>query len=398
MAKTPRAGELKTANYGWTKPTVGASDDQWGGLINANLDGIDSTVHGIETSVTTSLGDYLPLTGGTLTGNLTLNQPLVLDIPTNNEIVGVANGDDVWAMKLGDPSNNFALNYWDSGGAYKLALTLDRTGTATFDGPIVLPADPVANLQAATKQYVDAVRMNDNRIINGNFAINQRTTVTNTALAAAAYGHDRWKAGAAGCTYTFTATAPDTTLTITAGTLTQIIEAGMIEGGAYTLSWTGTAQARVWQGTATGSYAASPLTTASLAVGTNTVVEFNAGTVTRVKLESGSVATPFNRQSLAKSLADCQRYFVGVGSGAYVQLAVQGYGVGAGYNTNIQWSAPVTMRAAPTISAAWGGGSNASAQAITALGDNRTIQSGITSVATGGYTATLSLAYLSAEL
>ena len=33
MAKVPtlRAGELTTANYGWTKPTVGASDDTLGG-------------------------------------------------------------------------------------------------------------------------------------------------------------------------------------------------------------------------------------------------------------------------------------------------------------------------------------------------------------------------------
>ena len=29
----------------------------------------------------------------------------------------------------------------------------------------------------------------------------------------------------------------------------------------------------------------------------------------RVKFEIGSVATPFNRQSLAKSMADCQRYW-----------------------------------------------------------------------------------------
>ena len=40
-------------------------------------------------------------------------------------------------------------------------------------------------------------------------------------------------------------------------------------------------------------------------VGTN-AAEFD---ITGVKLEIGSVATPFNRQSLAKSMADCQRYY-----------------------------------------------------------------------------------------
>ena len=54
MAKAkPRAGELTTANYRWTKPTVGASDDAWGGYINADLDGIDSVVYGIQTSIPT---------------------------------------------------------------------------------------------------------------------------------------------------------------------------------------------------------------------------------------------------------------------------------------------------------------------------------------------------------
>ena len=46
--------------------------------------------------------------------------------------------------------------------------------------------------------------------------------------------------------------------------------------------------------------------------GAVSVVATNGATfdVTGVKLEIGSVATPFNRQSLAKSMADCQRYYL----------------------------------------------------------------------------------------
>ena len=47
----PQAGELTTANYGFTKPNVGNSDDAWGGMFNADLDSIDSTLHSIQTSV-----------------------------------------------------------------------------------------------------------------------------------------------------------------------------------------------------------------------------------------------------------------------------------------------------------------------------------------------------------
>jgi hypothetical protein len=192
------------------------------------------------------------------------------------------------------------------------------TFTGTPNAPTPTPANDTSTKIATTAFVQNAVSgasaqivggINDNRIINGNFAVNQRAYVSGTALAAAAYGHDRWKAGASGCTCTFTATLPDTTVTITAGTLTQIIQAGMIEGGVYTLSWTGTAQARVYQGAPSGSYAASPIITAALPAGVNTIIEFNTGTVTRVKLETGSVATPYPRQSLAKSMADCQWYY-----------------------------------------------------------------------------------------
>ena len=255
--------DVPTANYGWIKPDIGASDDTWGGKLNTDLDGIDSTVKSVSI---------------------------------------VANA----AYPASNPSG------------YQTAAQV-TTAVTTY---------PVG----------------DNRVINGNFAINQRGYVSGTALAAAAYGHDRWKAGAGGCTYTFAASLPDTTATITAGTLTQVIEAGMIEGGVYTLSWTGTAQARVYQGTPTGSYAASPIVTASLTAGTNTIVEFNTGTLVRAKLEVGSVATPYNRQSLSKSQADCERYF------RWVPVNVAGWAGGAGNNLGVPvaWS---QMRAAPTISA-----------------------------------------------
>ena len=47
------------------------------------------------------------------------------------------------------------------------------------------------------------------------------------------------------------------------------------------------------------------------ATGAVNVIGTNGATfyLTGVKLEIGSVATPFNRQSLAKSMADCQRYY-----------------------------------------------------------------------------------------
>ena len=58
--------ETLTTNYGWTKPDVGGSTDNWGGEINTDLDGIDSVVHGIQTSVPLPSAS-LPAMDGTAT-------------------------------------------------------------------------------------------------------------------------------------------------------------------------------------------------------------------------------------------------------------------------------------------------------------------------------------------
>jgi hypothetical protein len=64
--------------------------------------------------------------------------------------------------------------------------------------------------------------------------------------------------------------------------------------------------------------------------------------VTGVKLEVGSIATPFNRQSLAKSMADCQRYY----QTGYFGL--QGNAAATSTTVGYEQTLAVVMRATPT--------------------------------------------------
>lgn len=142
-----------------------------------------------------------------------------------------------------------------------------------------------------------------NLLINSKFNINQRGVTGTVTLAAGAYGHDRWKAGSGGCTYTFSTTAGVTTLTITAGTLLQVIEGNNLLSGNHVLSWTGTATGRI----ATGGYAASPVT-GTVTGGTNTSIEFGTGTLSQPQFEAGANPSRFENRPISVELALCQRY------------------------------------------------------------------------------------------
>jgi hypothetical protein len=112
--------------------------------------------------------------------------------------------------------------------------------------------------------------------------------------------------------------------------------------------------------------------------------------LTGVKLEVGTVATPYNRDSLAKVLADCQRYYQVLNSP--IICAYNGAG-GASYGTLIY---PTTMRAVPTLAFGAIGYGNASGLVTNNIfADNVTLRILITAAGSGYAQAAV---FLAAEL
>lgn len=176
-----------------------------------------------------------------------------------------------------------------------------------------------------------------NLVINPAFRINQDVVAGTVTLTAGQFGHDQWKAGAGGCTYTFAQDGEVVRLTITAGTLKQTIDGKDLASGNHCLSWEGTAQGRI----NSGAYAGGPVIGAATAL-TNLDIEFGVGSVTRVKLEPGSIPSPFRLDSEASELAACQ-WFYEKGYASIWQ------GQTAGYRSGVYVSFNVGKRATPTM-------------------------------------------------
>jgi hypothetical protein len=215
-----------------------------------------------------------------------------------------------------------------------------------------------------------AMRAVRNIIINGDFRINQRVYASGAVLAAGAYGHDRWKAGASGGDYSFTQLKSSTQITIAANkTLIQVVEDVNVMGGNYVLSWTGTCQARVGLNSATpsGAYANSPILVAGQTAGTIMSVEFGngaaIGTLGTVQLETGTPPTPFDFTPFSFELSKCQRYYeksydYATVPGTATANGLVGCGVPAGSGVSNVGSAIIFQahkRASPTM-ALWSGG------------------------------------------
>ena len=414
LTPTLQAGELTTTNYGWVKPTVGASVDAWGGYINTDLDGIDSTVHGIQTSVPAASSTTPAMDGTAAVGTAAT----------------FARADHVHPVDMSryaatNPSGyQTAAQVTTSLGPYALIASPTFTGVPAAP----TPAPGTNTTQLATTAFVSALpaAMGDNRIINGDMRIDQRNN--GASGTASAYTADRWTFNSGGVAgkgtwqrqsgvscpgfpycLGFTSSSAYTPAATEAFQLAQTLEAdavsdfgwGTANAQPVTLSfWAYSSLTGAFSG-AIGDYAftraypfsyllptANTWTKIVVTIPGDTggawvmngnagsvAVDFDLGTgatyrgaagawaatgyigvtgavrvistngaifyVTGVKLEIGSVATPFNRQSLAKSMADCQRYYQ-IGS---TQLNL--YSLAGGASVNLPLTTP--MRAAPTI-------------------------------------------------
>jgi len=157
-----------------------------------------------------------------------------------------------------------------------------------------------------------------NYIVNPTFIINQREfgggNTNNT------YGFDRWR-GTVGGGDSISVTLPDANGFVT---ISGAVDSGSgfqqrVEkfgyAGTMTLSWEGTALAKYYDANG-GSYStpqASPIVVNVTETGNVTealdLFTWENGTLKNVKLETGSVVTPFEIPDVGTELAKCERYF-----------------------------------------------------------------------------------------
>lgn len=217
------------------------------------------------------------------------------------------------------------------------------TGGETFSSACVAwNALPAREVVAPRSSPFAGLR---NAIINGNPLVNQRAYVSGTATTGAnQYTLDRWRVVVSGQSVSWTDSGGIRTVTAPAGGMEQVVEGENLIAGSYTINWTGTATCTVG-GT---SVAKGARITVTGGAGNNVTVRMIGGTWSRLQLEPGVVATPFEVRPLPLETLLCQRYF---------QNGVTVCGYPAYTNGTIQYF-PVQLvrkRAVPTVLASASG-------------------------------------------
>ena len=232
---------------------------------------------------------------------------------------------------------DFRVKVSPDGSAWHDALAIDRAS-----GAVALPGSPWA--------------VGANLLLNGDMAINQRG-FAGGALAAGAYGFDRWKADTGGANFSLSGF----TVMLNSGAIVQPVEPALwglsafagvkltlsvenLTGGNLSVaigSQSGTITAGVGRRSVT-------LTPAAGDVGTLLVkLAPNAGAVSfaRVQLEYGPLATGWAARALSIEQRLCRRYHVRLGG----PLLIDAYQAAAA-SSRQAIILPVPMRATPAVS------------------------------------------------
>lgn len=133
-----------TTYYNLTKPEVGADTNAWGGHLNGDLDVIDSTMKSISDTASAAL----PKAGGTMTGTIVFAGGQTTATTSAPNIVQLTDSTSSTSTTTAATPNSVKT-------AYDLANAAVPKAGGAMTGLLVLSADPSANLNPATKQYVD---------------------------------------------------------------------------------------------------------------------------------------------------------------------------------------------------------------------------------------------------
>ena len=309
------------------------------------------------TSTSAATGLYLPLTGGTMTGDLILNRDAVapLQAATFEQVQArgagdnrIINGDmriDQRNNGAGGTAGGYTIDRWAYQANIGLKINWSRNSTAFLPFPYSLRAgvaaaySPLAADFFVFQQFIEADMVSD---FCWGTATAQPVTLSFWVYCTVAgtYG-GAIRNAALTRAYPFSYSVPAATWTYVALTIPGDAAGAWVMSGnaaALTLSFdlgsgaTNRAPAGAW---ISGNYIGAN------GAGSIVATVGAAFNVTGVKLEIGSIATPFNRKSLTESLADCQRYFQQVGA----------FASGWSNAGNIVYSGHelhVPMRAAPT--------------------------------------------------
>lgn len=241
--------------------------------------------------------------------------------------IGLAGDDDLHVKVSAD------------GGAWTEALVIDRSS-----GLVTLPASAWAR---ETPQ--------PNLLINGDFQVNQRS-FAGGALAAGAYGYDRWKAHAGGANLSRNGFE----LTLTSGGIVQIVEPALwgvasfaqlplclsveaLSGGDLEVA-IGGAAGTIASGDGRRSVVLTPGPDDSGNLAVRLAPASGAVSFRRVKLECGSAATAWLARSAVEERQLCERYHWRPGTSVFIDC----YQANTGFSRQFI-TFPVAMRVAPSV-------------------------------------------------